>query len=78
LWTCKEAYLKAVGIGVGMPLREVSADPDSPRLRAISGDDEAAARWTLLRVDLPEPAVCTVAVRGSGWQLEVREYRWQS
>lgn len=78
LWTCKEAYLKAVGIGVGMPLREVSADPGSSRLRAISGDDEAAARWTLLRVDLPEPAVCTVAVRGSGWQLKLREYRWQS
>jgi 4'-phosphopantetheinyl transferase len=78
LWTCKESYLKAVGAGVAMPLREIDADPEASRLTAIAGDPTTAAEWTLLRADLPEPAVCTVAVRGQGWKLSVREHRWSS
>lgn len=76
LWTCKEAYLKAVGSGVAMPLKEVVVEPGAPRLRAIAGDPNTAKQWTLLRADLPEPAVCTVAVRGSGWSFTVHEHRW--
>jgi 4'-phosphopantetheinyl transferase len=78
LWTCKEAYLKAVGAGVAMPLRDLETVPDEPRLSAIAGDPHSAAEWTLLRADLPEPAVCTVAVRGRGWTLTVREHQWQT
>jgi 4'-phosphopantetheinyl transferase len=76
LWTCKEAYLKAVGSGVAMPLRDVVVEPAAPRLRAIAGDPNTARGWTLLRADLPEPAVCTVAVRRGGWTLAVHEHRW--
>jgi len=76
LWTCKEAYLKAMGAGVAMPLREVEVEPEVPRLRTIAGDPNTAAEWTLLRADLPEPAVCTVAVRGHGWRLIVKEFHW--
>jgi 4'-phosphopantetheinyl transferase len=72
IWTQKEAYLKATGLGVGMPLREVETEPDpdaSPRLLAISGDRNEAARWILLEVEIPG-AVCTVAVRGSKPRLK--------
>jgi 4'-phosphopantetheinyl transferase len=76
IWTQKEAYLKATGIGVGMPLREVETEPDPqapPRLLAITGDRDEAARWTLLEVEVPG-AVCTVAVRGPRPSLEVHRF----
>jgi 4'-phosphopantetheinyl transferase len=78
LWTCKEAYLKAEGIGVGMPLREVSVDPDAARIRSIPTDRGNADRWTLLRTELPEPALCCVAIRGGEWRLVVREFSWRA
>ncbi len=74
VWTCKEAWLKATGVGVAVALREVEVDPVRPCLARLPGDD--ADRWTLLASRLPEPAVCTVAVRGTGWRLHVQELLW--
>jgi len=76
IWTQKEAYLKATGIGVGMPLRGVETEPDPeapPGLRAIAGDRDEAARWTLLEAEVPG-AVCTVAVREPAASLEVQQF----
>ena len=73
IWTQKEAYLKATGLGVGMRLREVEAEPDAeapPRLHTIGGDGEEAARWSLHEVEIPG-AVCTVASLGSVSGVEV-------
>jgi 4'-phosphopantetheinyl transferase len=78
LWTCKEAYLKAVGSGIAMPLRRVEIDLDRNRLARINNDPHAASVWTLLGAGLPEPAVCTVAIRGSGWSLITREFEWHT
>jgi 4'-phosphopantetheinyl transferase len=77
LWTAKEAYLKAVGSGIAMALREVEVDGERPRLLRIVGDPNTAADWTLLRADLPEPAIATAAIRDTGWRLEVSEVDWQ-
>lgn len=74
IWTQKEAYLKATGLGVGMPLREIETEPDPsrpPRLIAIAGDRTEADPWTLLEADIPG-AVCTVAVLGEPSNLIVR------
>ena len=76
IWTQKEAYLKATGLGVGMPLREVETEPDPeapPRLLAVAGDREEATRWTLLEAEVPG-AVCIVAARGQMPTLEVRRF----
>ena len=76
IWTQKEAFLKATGLGVGMPLREVETEPDPqapPRLHAIAGDQKEAARWSLLEAGIPG-AVCTVAVRQPAAELEVRRF----
>jgi 4'-phosphopantetheinyl transferase len=75
IWTQKEAYLKATGLGVGMPLRgvETEADPQAPpRLHAVGGDQAEAAHWTLVEADIPG-AVCTIAVRGPEAELEVQQ-----
>ena len=74
IWTQKEAYLKATGLGVGMPLREVETEPDPTRpvgLRAVSGDRREAARWSLTEVEVPG-AVCVVALETQLSDLDVR------
>jgi 4'-phosphopantetheinyl transferase len=77
LWTFKEAYLKAVGSGIAMPLSSIEIDPELPALLGVAGVAPAPGDWTLLEVALPVPALCAVAIRGSGWRLEVREFDWQ-
>jgi 4'-phosphopantetheinyl transferase len=78
LWTCKEAYLKAVGAGIAMALRDVEVDGAQGRLLRIAGDEAPATEWTLLSTVLPEPALATVAIRGRGWRLEVRQFQWEA
>ena len=49
-WTRKEAYVKALGEGLAVPLQsfEVSlGDPEPTELRSIDGSVEAARRWTV-------------------------------
>jgi 4'-phosphopantetheinyl transferase len=75
VWTQKEAYLKATGVGVGMPLREVETEPDPdapPRLVAISGDRVEARRWRLIDVEIPA-SVCTVASLEPDVTIECRK-----
>ena len=77
VWTFKEAYLKAVGSGIAMPLAAVEVDPEWPALLRVAGAAPATGEWTLLDARLPVPAVCAAAIRGTGWRLEVREFDWQ-
>ncbi len=76
-WTCKEAYLKAVGTGLGQSLGsvEVSLAPgEAPRLLTVEEGEEAAGRWSL-RLFKPEPGyVAALAVEGSCYQLSFS--RW--
>lgn len=74
LWTSKEAYLKAVGSGIAMPLKLVEVALGPPRLVRVAGDPHAAAEWTLLHSMLPEPATCTAAIRGGSRRLLVRRF----
>jgi 4'-phosphopantetheinyl transferase len=49
-WTRKEAYVKALGAGLAVPLDsfEVALHPDQPAaLRSVAGSAEAATAWTL-------------------------------
>jgi 4'-phosphopantetheinyl transferase len=76
IWTQKEAYLKAIGLGVGMSLRGVETEPNPakpPGLLTIAGDPEEAAHWTLLEADIPG-ALCTVAVRRPAAKLRVQRF----
>ena len=76
IWTAKEAYLKAVGSGISMPLRKIEIDVGEPAITHLVGDPHAAERWTLLRTELPIPALASVAIRGRGWRLDVRRFDW--
>lgn len=76
-WTRKEAYLKAVGTGITVPLDrfDVSLAPqDPPRILAMEGDEEKGARWSLFHLEPAESYLGAVAIQGDGWQL--RGWRW--
>ena len=76
-WTCKEAYIKARGEGLSLPLDQfdVSLAPGEPA--AVLGtqrDPSEAARWSLLELDPAPGYVAALAVEGHGWRLTC--WRW--
>jgi 4'-phosphopantetheinyl transferase len=76
-WTRKEAYLKARGDGLSMPLDQfdVSVLPhQEARLLESRHDPAEATRWTLQPVGVPAGYVATVAAAGSDWKLQCRDW----
>ncbi len=71
-WTRKEAYIKALGDGLAQPLAEfdVSLAPGEPASLRISGDAQAAARWSIQALTPASGYVAALAVKGHGWQLK--------
>jgi len=75
-WTRKEAYVKARGEGLVMPLDafEVSLLPgDPPALLSMPGDPAEVTRWSLYELNLGPDYAATLAVEGQGWLLQL----WQ-
>lgn len=71
-WTRKEAYLKAVGVGLSHPLNrvEVTFALDEPaRLLRVDGDSRQATKWSLADLPLPGDYIGALAVEGSSWHL---------
>jgi 4'-phosphopantetheinyl transferase len=72
LWTRKEAYLKACGHGLSVPLDQIEVSflpEDQPRLLAVRHDAAEAARWTLRQLDVGHGYKAAIAAEGSDWAL---------
>lgn len=72
-WTRKEAYVKARGQGLTIPLAEfdVSVDPHGPaELLACRNKPSELKRWRMQRLVVDGPYAATLVVEGDGWQLE--------
>lgn len=71
-WTRKEAYLKAVGVGLSYPLHriEVTFAPGEPaRLLSIDNDSQQASEWSLVELHPTGDYIGALAVEGSDWHL---------
>ena len=72
-WTRKEAYIKAQGTGLSLPLKQfdVSLRPgDLDALLSTRPDSAEAARWSLREVPVGADYVAALCVRGHGWRLK--------
>ncbi len=76
-WTRKEAYIKARGKGLAIPLDEfdVSLRPgEAARLLATRDDPREAGRWSLRELEIDPGYSAALMVEGEGWQLQC--WRW--
>ena len=70
-WTRKEAYIKAQGEGLSLPLHsfDVSYTPGEPaRLLATRDDPQEASRWALQELMPGDGYVGALAVKGCDWR----------
>jgi len=75
-WSRKEAYLKALGSGLSLPLSEfdVSLRPGEPAgILATRPDPNEAKRWTVLEPKLHEKYATAVVAEGAGLELRCGE-----
>ena len=78
-WTRKEAYIKAVGKGLSIPLDcfDVTLAPGEPAaLLNIQKKPEEASRWSLIELIPSSDMVATVAVEGSCMAIQC--WQWPS
>lgn len=73
-WTCKEAYVKARGVGLGIPLNSFDVSLAHGRPERLAGDD--SARWMLRSFRPAEGYVGAVVAEGKNWGL--RFWNWAS
>jgi 4'-phosphopantetheinyl transferase len=74
-WTRKEAYIKARGEGLSIPLQQfdVSLVPGEPAV-LLSTEGDEADRWSLRELDTGQDYAAALAVEGHGWRL--RCWQW--
>lgn len=74
-WTRKEAYVKALGLGLAEPLDRfvVSTDPDAPAaMLRIDGSSERAAQWSLWAASAAPAYWAAAAVAHPGVRFRMR------
>jgi len=62
-WTRKEAYVKATGMGLSLPLKEFDVSP-VPGAATLLLSSPEKTRWSMKEVEVAEAYVATVAVEG--------------
>lgn len=71
-WTCKEAYLKAIGVGLTQSMQSVEVELCPLRFIGVPTDCEGG--WSLHSVEVPEGYVAALVVAGHS---EVELKQWQ-
>ncbi|HLX41312.1 MAG TPA: 4'-phosphopantetheinyl transferase superfamily protein [Ktedonobacteraceae bacterium] len=77
-WTRKEAYIKARGMGLSLPLHlfDVSLKPGEPAALLHSRENaQEVTRWTFEAMTMPPEYAGALAVEGHGW--DARYWQWE-
>ncbi|HEY0378614.1 MAG TPA: 4'-phosphopantetheinyl transferase superfamily protein [Pyrinomonadaceae bacterium] len=74
-WTRKEAYIKARGEGLSLPLDQfsVSLAPGEPAALLSCGESQEPSRWSLRGLEVGPGFVAALAVEGHDYRLKCRE-----
>ncbi len=75
-WTRKEAFIKAKGIGLSLPLDqfEVTLAPGEPaKLLRTNWDEDEAPRWSIRSIDVGLDYVAAVAIETQHWHLKYED-----
>jgi len=72
-WTRKEAYVKATGMGLSLPLKEFDVSP-VPGAATLLLSHKEASQWSMKEVDVAESYVATVVVEGH--DARIRYWEW--
>jgi 4'-phosphopantetheinyl transferase len=76
-WTRKEAYLKAIGVGLYQPLStfEVSIIPGDPvRLVSINNNTLLASNWTTYNLKIHVDYASACVIKGKNWTFKYYNY----
>lgn len=68
LWTRKEAYSKARGMGIGLPLKEFDLNL-IPNPRNISSDNKPKSKWSLIDIEINEDYLAALATEGDNLEI---------
>jgi 4'-phosphopantetheinyl transferase len=72
VWTRKEAYLKALGLGLSVPLDSFDVSVEHPaRLQRVAGLPEEPMQWQLAHFIPGNGFVGAVAARARNWHLAI-------
>lgn len=78
-WTRKEAYVKAVGQGLSLPLDsfEVAFGPGiEPALLRVESSPDEAGRWSMYSVPVNEGYAAAIIIEGKDHKIDCREWNW--
>lgn len=78
-WTRKEAYIKARGEGLAIPLAdfEVSLAPGEPPALLHATDPAELSRWNFRELSVPPGYAAALAVEGRGWIVSESLYTYR-
>jgi 4'-phosphopantetheinyl transferase len=78
-WTLKEAYVKAVGAGLTMPLNQIEvAGRSRSEVATPAGGDIRDPRWAMLTLPLWSEYAGALVTEGRAAQIRCFQWRWDS
>lgn len=78
-WTLKEAYVKAVGLGLSLPLNQIEvADRCGSQVATATDGDISDPHWAMLNLPLWSEYAGALVTEGGAARIRCFQWRWDS